>query len=258
MNNHDDEIIRLENINKSYGNINAIKNITMSVRENEIVGLVGDNGAGKSTIAKMIAGEIQPNSGRIYFKGKKVSIKNTRDAIKLGVESIYQNSALVEQLSVSRNIFLGREPVIKKSIFFKFLKERYMNYETLNLLKMVGIKNIINPNTTVGLLSGGERQSIAIARARFFESSLIVLDEPTNNLGVQESREVLKFILDAKKTNHSIIFITHNIYHVFKVVDRVIILRHGKLVGNMTKQETTREEIEELIIGSIDKRISNI
>jgi simple sugar transport system ATP-binding protein len=252
----DYEFIRLENIVKFYGNVQALANVTLSIREGEVLGLVGDNGAGKSTLAKIIAGDIRADSGDIFYKGKKVNIKNTRDSIDLGIETIYQDSALVNQLSVSRNLFLGREPVKRGSGFIKVVDKQYMNNKSRELLRQAGIKKNIDPNVLVSKLSGGERQSIAIARAMFFKAELIILDEPTNNLGVEESKHVLNFIQELKSKGQTSIFITHNIHHIIRAADRIAVLRHGELVGNVLKKDTSLEEVEEIITGSLNKKIS--
>ncbi len=251
------ELMRMENVIKTYGSVRALEGVSMAVGEREIVGLVGDNGAGKSTFAKILSGVIQADSGNIYFRGKQVHIKNARDAINLGIETIYQDSALVEELSISRNLFLGREPVRKASGFIHLLDKRYMKRKTEELLKQVGLQRKLKPDAVVAALSGGERQSIAIARAMFFKSDLIILDEPTNNLGIEEIKQVLKFIHGAKEEGFSSIFITHNIHHVFQVADRIVILRRGKLVGDVRKDKTTIDEIEELITGTIDIKFTN-
>jgi simple sugar transport system ATP-binding protein len=215
------------------------------------MGLVGDNGAGKSTLIKILSGATRATSGDVYFKGERVKISNTMDAIDLGIETIYQDSALVNQLSVARNLFLGREPT-RRFLGFPLLDKTTMQDETRKLMKQVGIVKDIDPGTPITALSGGERQSIAIARAMYFEADLIILDEPTNNLGVEESQGVLRFIREAKEQDHSSIFITHNIYHVFQVVDRIVILRRGEIVGDIAKKETTIEEVEQVITGIKD------
>ncbi len=243
-----DQLVTMENISKTYGRVQALQDVTLSVGEREIVGLVGDNGAGKSTLVKILSGAIRADSGTITFKGRQARIENTRDAIDLGIETIYQDSALVMDLSVSRNLFLGREPV-RKRIPFNALDKGYMREETGKLLRRVGITKKIDPEAPITSLSGGERQSIAIARAIFFEADLIIMDEPTNNLGVEESQTVLQFIRNAKDAGHSSIFITHNIYHVFQVVDRIVVLRHGRMVGDLRRSATSVEEVEKIITG---------
>jgi simple sugar transport system ATP-binding protein len=253
----DGALVRIENIFKTYGSIHALEDVSMTVAEREILGLVGDNGAGKSTLCKILSGIIQPDSGNMYFRGKKVRVRNTRHAIDLGIETIYQDSALVADLSISRNLFLGREPVLKGSGFLRVLDKRYMRRTSEELLRQVGLQRKLNPDAVVAGLSGGERQSIAIARAMFFKSDLILLDEPTNNLGIEEIKQVLRFIREAKEEGFSSVFITHNIHHVFQVADRIVVLRRGKLVGDVEKAETTISEVEELITGTLDIKFTN-
>ncbi|MBV9491687.1 MAG: sugar ABC transporter ATP-binding protein [Verrucomicrobia bacterium] len=244
-----DELVRMERINKYFGRVQALQDVTLSVRQNEIVGLLGDNGAGKSTLIKILSGALQADTGAIYIRGKKVEIRNTTDAIAQGIETIYQDSALVTQLSIARNLFLGREP-LKGPRFFGRLDQRAMNQAARELLKQVGITKDIPPTTPISALSGGERQSVAIARALHFESSLIILDEPTNNLGVQETQGVLSFVRNARDSGHSCIFIAHNIYHVFQVVDRIIVLRRGqKVADDIDPKRTTIETVERVITG---------
>jgi simple sugar transport system ATP-binding protein len=243
------ELVRMEHINKFFGRVQALNDVTITVRENEIVGLLGDNGAGKSTLIKILSGALTANSGDIYMHGNKVDIRNTRDAIALGIETIYQDSALVTQLSIARNLFLGREPV-KGPYLLDRMDQSAMNEAARKLLKQVGITKDIPPTTPVSALSGGERQAVAIARAMHFESELIILDEPTNNLGVEETQGVLRFVRNARDSGHSCIFIAHNIYHVFQVVDRIVVLRRGKKVADdIDPKQTTIQEVEHIITG---------
>lgn len=242
------ELVRMENISKFFGRVQALDNVSFSVKEREIVGLVGDNGAGKSTLIKILSGAYTASAGEIYFKNRQVKLNNTWDAIQLGIETIYQDSALVPQLSIMRNLFLGREPVHSPSILNRLDKDQ-MREETRKLLRQVGLTKELDPDTPITSLSGGERQSIAIARAMFFEADLIILDEPTNNLGVEETQGVLRFIRNARDAGVSCIFITHNIYHVFQVVDRIVVLRRGKKVCEVDPKKTTIEEVEKVITG---------
>jgi ABC-type sugar transport system, ATPase component len=244
-----DELVRMEHINKFFGRVQALNDVTLSVRRNEIVGLLGDNGAGKSTLIKILSGALRADSGDIYMHGDKVDIRNTTDAIAQGIETIYQDSALVTQLSIARNLFLGREPV-KGPRFLDRLDQNAMNEVARDLLKRVGITKEIPPTTPISALSGGERQAVAIARAMHFDSELIILDEPTNNLGVDETKGVLRFVRSARDSGHSCIFIAHNIYHVFQVVDRIIVLRRGKKVADdIDPKQTTIETVESVITG---------
>jgi simple sugar transport system ATP-binding protein len=247
--NESNELVRMEHINKFFGRVQALNDVTFNVRKNEIVGLLGDNGAGKSTLIKILSGALTATSGDIYMHSKKVEIRNTTDAIKHGIETIYQDSALVPQLSIARNLFMGREP-IKGPKFFNRMDQDAMNDAARKLLKQVGITKNIPPTTPINALSGGERQAVAIARAMHFDSELIVLDEPTNNLGVEETQGVLRFIRGARDSGHSCIFIAHNISHVVRVVDRVVVLRRGRVIAdNIDPKETTIEEIEHVITG---------
>jgi simple sugar transport system ATP-binding protein len=244
-----DELIRMEHINKFFGRVQALNDVTFTVRKNEIVGLLGDNGAGKSTLIKILSGALTADSGEIYIKGQRAIIRNTTDAIRYGIETIYQDSALVPQLSIARNLFLGREPLTGPGIFNR-MDQRMMNEVASRLLKQVGITKPIPPTTPVSALSGGERQAVAIARAMHFESDVIVLDEPTNNLGVEETQGVLRFVRNARDSGHSCIFIAHNIYHVFQVVDRIVVLRRGrKIADDIDPKQTTIEEVEHIITG---------
>jgi simple sugar transport system ATP-binding protein len=245
------ELVRMENISKLFGRVQALDNVSVRIKEREIVGLVGDNGAGKSTLIKILSGAYKATRGEIYFKNNPVKLNDTWDAIHLGIETIYQDSALVPQLSIMRNLFLGREP-IRGPQFFNRLDKNLMRRETRKLLKEVGLTKELDPDTPITALSGGERQSIAIARAMFFDADLIILDEPTNNLGVEETQGVLRFIRSARDAGVSCIFITHNIYHVFQVVDRIVILRRGKKVCEVDPKKTTIGEVEKVITGIVD------
>jgi simple sugar transport system ATP-binding protein len=243
------DLVRMEGIYKSYGPVKALDGVDFAVRENEIVGLLGDNGAGKSTLIKILSGTVTATAGDIFMRGKRVEIRNTTDAINLGIETIHQDSALVVQLSIARNLFLGREPLIGPA-FLNRMDKRTMNEVAGKLLKEIGIKKDIPATTPVSYLSGGERQAVSIARALHFDSDLIVLDEPTNNLGVEETQGVLRFMRGARDSGHSLIFIAHNIHHVFQVVDRIVVLRRGRVVADdVDPKKTTIEAVEEIITG---------
>lgn len=243
------ELVRMASIEKYYGSVHALDDVTFVVNEREIVGLLGDNGAGKSTLIKVLSGAVPVTSGTISIRGREVTIRNTNDAIANGIETIYQDSALVPQLSIARNLFLGREPV-RGPAFLGRLDERMMNEVAAELLRRVGISKNIPPTTPIGSLSGGERQSVAIARAMHFDSDLIILDEPTNNLGVAETQGVLNFVRGARDSGHSCIFIAHNIHHVFQVVDRIVVMRRGRIVADdIDPKTTTVEGVEQIITG---------
>ena len=243
------DLVRMEHIHKSYGRVEALRDVTFTVGEKEIVGLLGDNGAGKSTLIKVLSGAVPLTSGDIFIRGQKVDIRSTTDAISHGIETIYQDSALVTQLSIARNLFLGREPVTGPR-FMNRMDQKAMAAVAQTLLKQVGITKEIPPTTPISALSGGERQAVAIARAMHFDSDLIVLDEPTNNLGVAETQGVLSFVRNARDSGHSCIFIAHNIHHVFRVVDRIVVLRAGQVVADdIDPKTTTIEHVEAVITG---------
>jgi simple sugar transport system ATP-binding protein len=244
-----EELVRMVNISKSYGRVRALRGVNLTVEKGEIVGLLGDNGAGKSTLIKVLSGAVPATEGEIYVRGNKIEMKSTTDAIANGIETIYQDSALVTQLSISRNLFLGREPV-RGPKFLNRLDVPAMDRVARELMRQVGITKDIPPSTPVSSLSGGERQAVAIARAMHFDSDLIILDEPTNNLGVAETQGVLRFVRNARDSGHSCIFIAHNIHHVFQVVSRIVVMRLGTIVAdNIDPKTTSVEEVERVITG---------
>jgi simple sugar transport system ATP-binding protein len=237
----------MRHIEKSYGRVHALRDVNLTIRRGEIVGLLGDNGAGKSTLIKVLSGAVPYTSGEIRIKGQPVRMTSTNDAIAAGIETIYQDSALVTQLSIARNLFLGRELTAGR---LGRLDIDRMNAVAADLLKRVGISKNIPPTTPIGSLSGGERQAVAIARAMYFDSDLIILDEPTNNLGVAETQGVLRFVREARDTGHSCIFIAHNIHHVFQVVDRMVVMRRGTVVADDLSPKTASiQDVEDVITG---------
>ena len=242
--------VRLEGVAKTFGGVQALAGIDFHVGQGEVVALLGDNGAGKSTLVKLLSGVMKPDAGSITMRERKVNFRSARDAIDVGVETIFQSSALVNQLSVARNLFLGREPQRRFLGFIPHLDKSAMRVQTSELLSEIGLHRSVDPDSTIATLSGGERQSIAIARAMHFHADLIILDEPTNNLGVEETRRVLQFIRDVRTAGRSAVFITHNIFHVFQVVDRVVVLRHGRKIADILTADTSVEEVERIITGN--------
>jgi simple sugar transport system ATP-binding protein len=243
----DAPLVEMRHIEKSYGRVHALRDVNLTIRRGEIVGLLGDNGAGKSTLIKVLSGAVPYTSGEIRIKGQPVTMTSTNDAISAGIETIYQDSALIPQLSIARNLFLGRE--LTKGSLGRLDLDR-MNQVAADLLKRVGISKNIPPTTPIGSLSGGERQAVAIARAMYFDSDLIILDEPTNNLGVAETQGVLRFVREARDTGHSCIFIAHNIHHVFQVVDRMVVMRRGTVVADDLSPKTSSiQDVEDVITG---------
>ena len=245
----DTPLVEMRGIEKFYGRVHALRDVNLSIRRGEIVGLLGDNGAGKSTLIKVLSGAVPYTSGEIRIDGKPVALRSTNDAIDRGIETIYQDSALVPQLSIARNLFLGRE-LRRGPAWLDWMDQGAMNDVAGALLKRVGISKAIPPTTPIGALSGGERQAVAIARAMHFESDLIILDEPTNNLGVAETQGVLRFVREVRDTGHSCIFIAHNIHHVFQVVDRMVVMRRGTVVaGDLTPATSRIRDVEDIITG---------
>ncbi|ROU03695.1 ATP-binding cassette domain-containing protein [Histidinibacterium lentulum] len=242
-------IVEMRNIEKFYGRIHALRGVNLKVNPGEIVGLLGDNGAGKSTLIKVLSGAVPYTSGQIFIKGREVQLNSTNDAIANGVETIYQDSALVPQLSIARNLFLGRE-LRKGPRWMDRMDTAEMNRVASELLRRVGITKNIPPTTPISGLSGGERQAVAIARAMYFDSDIIILDEPTNNLGVAETQGVLNFVRDARDKGHACIFIAHNIHHVFQVCDRMVVMRMGTVAADdLTPKTSTIQDVENVITG---------
>jgi simple sugar transport system ATP-binding protein len=244
------EVLRLERIRKSFGSVHAIRSASMTLREGEVVALLGDNGAGKSTLIKAVSGIHPIDGGEIYVRGDKVAIGSPRDAIELGIETIHQDTSLAPDLSIARNLFLGREPVKFPMLgVFAPLDFAELRGAASALLRRVGISKKLDADQTVDRLSGGERQSIAISRAMQFAAKVIILDEPTNNLGVEETHGVLRFVKEVRDAGHTVLFITHNIHHVFKVADRILVMRRGEIVAERDVAGTDLLEVEALIMG---------
>ncbi|MFN8496056.1 MAG: ATP-binding cassette domain-containing protein [Caldilineaceae bacterium] len=234
--------LRLVNISKSFGEVKSLENVNFEVWPGEVVGLLGDNGAGKSTLIKIITGYHQPDpGGEIYFHGKKVERLTVPKARALGVETVYQEKALADKQSLWRNIFMGRELTNR----FGFLDVARMRRETQTLMtqQMGFTSKAVNTETTVRTMSGGERQGVAITRALYFQANLVILDEPTMALSLSETQKVLDFIGSIARAGKSCIFIDHNIFHVYPVVDRIVVLDRGRVAGAFAKSEVTLDEL---------------
>ncbi|HID17520.1 TPA: sugar ABC transporter ATP-binding protein [Candidatus Bathyarchaeota archaeon] len=238
-------LVKMVNIHKWFGKVYALKGVNFTVNHAEVVGLVGDNGAGKSTLIKILSGIYPPDEGKIYFEGKEVRFSSPKEAMKLGIETIHQDIVLASLMSIARNIFMGRELENRVGII-KLLDLKKMREESIKALSDIGLF-ITDPDTIVENLSGGQRQGVAIARAMYFKTKLLILDEPTNNLSVKESARVLEFIKGLKNAGISSIFITHNLHHVYPVADRIVVLSHGRNVGTFRKEETSIEHITQMI-----------
>jgi simple sugar transport system ATP-binding protein len=245
------EILRLVGLNKSFGGLQALDDVSLSLFDSEVLALLGDNGAGKSTLIKVISGIYPLDSGEIFIKGKPAVLRSARDAIELGIETIHQDTSLAPDLSIARNLFLGREPVRIPALgVLAPLNRRFIRGSAVALLRRVGISRELDADAPVRTLSGGERQSIAIARAMQFLARVIILDEPTNNLGVEETQSVLRFVKEAKAAGHSVIFVTHNLPHVFQVADRILVMRQGRITAELKVGEADLLTIESIITGA--------
>jgi simple sugar transport system ATP-binding protein len=243
----------MENIHKRFGRVHAVRGIDFHINEGEIIGLVGDNGAGKSTLIKCLSGLYIPDEGKIFFEGNEVNFKSTKDSMNMGIQTIYQEQALVPTMSIARNMFLGREP--KRGPLL--LDHAKMEEQSLKILRGMGL-NIRAANIMVKNLSGGERQGVAIARAMSFECRVLLLDEPTIMLSVKESQEVLDYVKRMRELGISSVFITHNLHHVYSIADRFVVLSHGQKVGDVRKDDTSVEEISKLIVLGLESQIMDL
>ncbi len=230
-------LLELEDISKSFGEVSALEGINLTVGNNEIVGLLGDNGAGKSTLIKIVTGFHAPNSGTITWKGQRLTHLTVQHARDLGIETVYQERALADQQALWRNIFMGRERTARLGL----LDVSQMRNETEKLMLefLRFTSKAVTPETEVGTMSGGERQGVAIARALHFEAELIILDEPTMGLSVTETRMTLDFVREIKAAGKSCIFIDHNIFNVHEVVDRIVLVDRGRVAGEFKTAEIT-------------------
>ncbi len=242
-----DGLVWMEGISKRFGTITALQDVSFGVNRGEVRALLGDNGAGKSTLIKILMGVYMPTTGQIYIDGKPVTIHSPSEARAMGIEAVYQDLALVNLMSISRNFFLGRE-MVKSLGPIKYLDLSKMNELCRKSLHEIGIE-IRSASERVGSLSGGERQSIAIGRGVHFGAKVLILDEPTSALSVAETRKVLTYINSARERGLGVIFITHNVAHVYQVADSYTIIRQGKAVGTYKKGELTQDDIANLITG---------
>lgn len=242
-----DSLVWMEKITKKFGTITALQDVDFGVQAGEVRALLGDNGAGKSTLIKVLMGVYQPTSGQIYFEGQPVKISSPREARSIGIEAVYQDLALVNLMSITRNFFLGRE-MVKGLGPIRWLDTRKMNEICYRSLTDIGIE-IRSASERVGSLSGGERQSIAIGRGVHFGAKVLILDEPTSALSVAETRKVLNYIQNARERGLAVIFITHNVHHVYMLADSYTVIRHARNVGTYFQGELTEDDIADLITG---------
>jgi ABC-type sugar transport system ATPase subunit len=243
-------ILQAKHLTKRFGGLVAVNDASMELYPGEVVGLIGDNGAGKSTMIKMISGVYQPNEGEIIFQGKAVTFTGPRDARDLGIETIYQDLALAENLDAPSNIFLGRE--IKRHYMgglVKTLDRNKMRDEATQILERLDIR-IPSLAQQIRNLSGGQRQAVAIARTIYWNAKMVIMDEPTAALGVHEQRKVLRLVRTLAEQNVPVILISHNMQDVFAVSDRIIVMRRGRKVGELEAKKTTPDEVVSLMVGA--------
>jgi D-xylose transport system ATP-binding protein len=243
-------ILKAEGITKYFGSVMALNKVDLDVYEDEVVGLVGDNGAGKSTLVKILSGNFPPDQGTIYLEGKRVSFKSPSDARALGIETVYQDLALCGNLDAISNLFIGRE-ICKNILGFQILQKREMEAEASDILSKIGT-NFPSVRKKVEYMSGGQRQAVALGRFVGWGNKLILLDEPTAALGVRETGHVLELVAKTRKEKGvSMILISHNLQHVFQIADRIVVMRHGEVVGMRKIGETTPDEIVSMITGAV-------
>jgi len=240
-------VIEVKNISKHFGTVIALNNVSMAVMPGEVMCLLGDNGAGKSTLIKTLSGVHKPTTGDYLVEGSPVSFNSPRDALDKGIATVYQDLAMVPLMSIARNFFLGSEPQKGWGPFRRFDVEHANEIAREEMAKM-GI-DVRDPEQPVGTLSGGERQSVAIARAVYFGAKLLILDEPTSALGVKQAGTVLRYIAQARARGIAVIFITHNPHHAYPIGDKFTILKRGKTLGTFTKQELARDEMIRMMSG---------
>ena len=243
-----DKILNLRNVTMNFGNVVAIQDIVFEVKPGEIVGLVGDNGAGKSTLVKIMNGFHAPSRGSMEFKGEQVAFASPRDARKAGIETVYQDLALIPALSIWRNFFLGREIKIGRKPL-QILDKKRMRRVTMENLREMGLTRLRSPEEPVDILSGGERQALAIARARYFGGTLLLLDEPTSALSVKETEKVSEAVQIARKDGLGVVIIDHNIAHVHRICDRIVVMEGGKVIRSVQRHDVTAEQVADLVAG---------
>jgi ABC-type sugar transport system ATPase subunit len=247
-------LLEVRNLEKRFGGVRALQGASLTIREGETVALVGDNGAGKSTFVKAVAGVQPPDSGEILLRGEPVSIGSPKQAGKLGIEVVYQDLALANSIDVAGNLFLGDEPVKLKLGWFSVPDFARMRRETQATLDRLRIR-IPDPRRPVGQLSGGQRQAVAIGRSIRKEGiTLLILDEPTAALGVEEVRKVLDLIRTLREAGQTLLVISHDLEHVFQVSDRIAVMRSGRVEAIRETAKSTKVEIVRLIVGDIEER----
>lgn len=235
-------IVAVRDLHKWYSGVHALKGVSLDVPRGQALGLVGDNGAGKSTLIQILSGLHRPDGGEVLVEGQPVQIRTPKDAMNLGIETIYQYNSMVPIMSIARNMFIGREPLRWSLGGFGWLDERRMRTDSVGAIADVDL-HLRSPDALVGELSGGQRQGVAIARAMHFKSKVMILDEPTNHLSVKETNKVIGFVRSLKEQGVTAIFISHNMHHVFACCDRVVAMALGRVVLDRPVAETSIDEV---------------
>jgi len=247
-------LLELKGISKSFGSVQALTDVDLVVHRGEVAALVGDNGAGKSTLIKTIAGIHGADSGEIVFEGKPVHISGPKDAAQLGIEVVYQDLALCDNLDVVQNMYLGREA----HDFIGRLRETEMEARTAETMKGLAVTTIRSIRQQVASLSGGQRQSVAVARAVMWNSRLVILDEPTAALGVAQTRQVLELVKRLAKNKLAVVIISHNLHDIFEVADRITVLRLGRSITVFERERTTQQEVVHAITAGVPTKVAGI
>jgi simple sugar transport system ATP-binding protein len=245
-----DDILRVEHISKRYGAVTALTDVSLRLERGEVLGLIGDNGAGKSTLIKIICGFQQPTSGRILLNGEEVTFSSVTDARARGVDVVYQDLALVNQLTVYHNMFLNREPVR-----WPLLRNKFMRQQAQKHLDSMGIKTLRSVDVEVASLSGGQRQAIAVARSVFSDCKVLLLDEPLAAMGVKEGAMILDIVRQVKARGISVIIIAHNYGQVLEVCDRVNLLQGGQITYDKYARDTSVEELTNMVVAEYRKAL---
>jgi simple sugar transport system ATP-binding protein len=248
MNNSAQPLLEVTDLSKHFGAVRALSDFSMVVRPGEVVALAGDNGAGKTTLIKAISGGYRPPSGEIRQKGEPVSFSTPQEARDKGIETIYQDLALADNLSIGANIFLGREPMRKAFGFLPVLDRKKMADAARDTMALLDF-HVSRMEAPVSNFSGGQRQAVAIGRAVYWNAQILIMDEPTAALGVPEQRKVISLIHQLKAQGRGVIFISHNLQDIFAVSDRIVVLRRGVTAGERKISETTHDEVVKLMVG---------
>jgi len=246
--------LELRGLSKSFGSVQALSDVDFAVRSGEVMALVGDNGAGKSTLIKCVAGIHAAEEGEILFEGAPVTIHGPKDAARLGIEVVYQDLALCDNLDVVQNMYLGREA---RDVLHR-LREPVMEHKTAATLKTLAVTTIRSIRQPVASLSGGQRQSVAVARAVMWNSRVVLLDEPTAALGVAQTRQVLELVKRLAEQGLAVVIISHNLHDVFEVADRITVLRLGRNVAEFEREQTTQQEVVHAITAGVPTKVAGI